>query len=78
MNDILGVSRTGHKFYQLSPKLWRRVEYQYISLFCLIRLLITDGLNIIIGVTVIRGALCSLINIYQIRNSVVLPYNIRV
>jgi len=25
MNDILGVSRTGHKFYQLSPKQWRSV-----------------------------------------------------
>jgi hypothetical protein len=76
MNDILGVSRTGHKFYQLSPKQWRRVEYQYISLFGLIRVLITEGLNIFIAVTVTRGALCSLISIYQIRNSVVLPYNI--
>ena len=68
MNDILGVSRTGNTFYQLSPKQWRRVEYQYISLFSLTRVLITDGLNTIIGVTVIRGALCNLINIYQIRN----------
>jgi hypothetical protein len=76
MNDIYGVSRTGHKFYQLSPKQWQRVEYQYISLFGLIRVIITDGLNIIIGVTVICGALCNLISIYQIGNSVVLPYNI--
>lgn len=76
MSDIFGVSRTGHKLYQLSPKQWRRVEYQYIGLFGLIRVLIKDGLNIIIGVTVIRGALCNLINIYQIRNPVVLPYNI--
>jgi len=73
MNDILCVSLTGHKFCQLSPKEWRRVEYQYIRLFALIRVLITDGLNIIIGVTVIRGAFYNLINIYQIRNSIVLP-----
>jgi len=76
MNDILGVSRTEHKLYQLSPKQWRCVEYQYINLSGLIRVFVRDGLNITIGVTVIRGALCNLINIYQIRNPVVLLYNI--
>jgi hypothetical protein len=50
-----GVSLTGHKFYQLSPKQWQSVEYQYISLSGLSRVMFKDGLNIITGVTVIRG-----------------------
>lgn len=73
MIDMCGVSLPEHRFYQLSPKQWQRVEYQYISLFGLCRVITTDGLNIIIAVNRNSRGFVKLINIYQIGNSVVLP-----
>jgi hypothetical protein len=49
----------GQETDSINYKQYRRVEYQYISLVSLIRVLITDVLNTIIGVTVIRG-LCAI------------------